>query len=197
MKTKIWVITTLAIFIVAIGFATETPKMNIVPVKAEKALVTFNSEIPVTFEITITKNDGEIVDYKKSKNPVDVYQKVFDFSEIGTGNYNVSLNHGNCSMNRDLHVSKKDIKVGPVVQLQEPYFCYKNGMLNVSFLNLAQNSVYLNVYKNGDHVDGVSLGKELSIQKCFDLSKLKNGNYKIVVTDKFNDHQFMVHKSSI
>lgn len=194
MKTKNWVITTLAILIVAMGFATETPKMNIVPVEAEKALVTFNSETPVTFEITITKNDGEILYYKKLKNPVDVYQKVFDFSEIGSGNYNVSLNYGSSSINRDLYVSKKDIKVGPVVRLHKPFFCYKNGLLNVSFLNIARNSVFLNVFKNGEYIDGVSLGKELSIQKCFDLSKLKNGDYKIVVSDKFHDHQFMVHK---
>lgn len=66
MKTTKWVITTLAIFIVAIGFATETPKMNITPVEAEKALVAFKSESPVVFEITITKSDGEILYYLKS-----------------------------------------------------------------------------------------------------------------------------------
>jgi len=194
MKTTKWVITTLAIFIVAIGFATETPKMNIIPVEAEKALVAFNSSSPVSFEITITKKNGEIIYYKKSKNPLDEYRKVFDFSEMGNGIYNVSMNYGNRSLNRDVCVSKKDIKIGPIVKLYEPYFCYKDGLLNVSFLNIARNSVYLNVYKMGKHVSGLNLGKELSIQKSFDFSKLKNGDYKIVVTDKFKDHSFIVHK---
>ena len=194
MKTTKLVIATMAIFIVAIGFASEIPKMNIIPVEAEKALVAFNSTSPVIFEITLTKSNGEILYYKKYESPLGEYRKIFDFSEMGNGTYNVNVNYGNCSIVRDLCISNKDIEVGQVVRLYEPYFRFKNDKLNISFLNVSQKDVYLNMYQEGEHITGAKFGKEMSIQKCVDLSKLKDGNYEVIVTDWFNDHSFTVHK---
>ncbi len=194
MKRTKWIITTLAFFIVAVGFATETPKMNIIPVENEKALIAFNSGKPTLIELTIKNDDGDILYFKRSEKRVSEYQEIFDFLELGNGDYNVCLNYGNRSINRDLHVLKKEIIVGAAVQMYEPYFTFKNERLNVSFLNISQKNVFLNIYKDGEHLSKSRLGKDMTIQKCFDLSKLDKGDYKVVITDWFKDHSFIVHK---
>ena len=41
----------------------------------------------------------------------------------------------------------------------------EDGNLNISFLNLPQKQVYVDVYKDGEQIDAFKLGKDLSIQK--------------------------------
>ena len=67
MKTNFWVFFTLAIFVVATGYATETPKMNITSSNEDKILVAFESQTPCPVEITVTDNNGEIVYYWRSE----------------------------------------------------------------------------------------------------------------------------------
>ncbi|MEN8117344.1 MAG: hypothetical protein ABFS16_10215 [Bacteroidota bacterium] len=191
MKTKTWVLTALACLIVAIGFATDFPKMNVVPVEAEKALVAFESVEPSPLEITLTTDDGEILYFKRTEKRCTEYKKIFNFSELGEGNYCVCINFGNRSIARKVDVTKDDIKVGPPQRLYEPYFCMKGDKLNVSFLNCSQKQVYVNIYREGQHVTGVKLGKDLAIQKCLDFSKLESGEYEIVLTDCFKDHKYI------
>ena len=129
MRTKTWVLTALAFFIVAIGSATDFPKLNIEPVEAEKALVTFNSSEATPLEITLTNCDGEILYFKRTKQRYTEYNKTFDFSELGEGKYCVCINFGNRSVNRNITVDKEGIAVGEPQRLYEPYFCLKDRML--------------------------------------------------------------------
>jgi hypothetical protein len=191
MKTKNWVLTALAFFIVAIGFASDFPQMNVVPIEAEKALIAFDSPEPAPLEITLTNHDGEILYYKRSQKRYSEYKKVFDFAELGTGNYCVCVNFGNKSITRTVDVTKDKILVGPPQRLYEPYFCIKDNKLNVSMFNCPQKQVLVNIYQSGEHISSVKLGKELAIQKCLDLSRLEKGEYKIVLTDYFKDHVYM------
>ena len=191
MKTKIWVTTTLAFFIVAIGFATNFPKMNVIQVEAEKAMVAFESIEATPLEITLTNYSGEILYFKKTQKRYDEYKKVFDFSELGTGNFCICVNFGNRSISRNITVQKKKIIVGAPMQLYEPYFCMEDKKLNVSFFNCPQKPVYVNIYQNGKHIDGINLGKNLAIQKRLDLSRLKKGEYEIVLSDLFKDHKYI------
>jgi hypothetical protein len=191
MKTRKWVLTSLAFFIAAIGFATEFPKMNVVNLEDDRALVAFKSSEASPLEITLTNSSGEIVYYKKTKEHYTDYKKIFDFSELGDDTYCVCVNFGNRSVSRTLSVKNEMIKVGDVFYLYEPYFCMNGKKLNVSFFNCPKSQVYLNVFQNGNHIDGVKLGKDLTIQKCVDLSKLEKGEYEIVLTDRFKDHKYI------
>jgi len=191
MKTSKWVLTALAVLIVAIGSATDFPKMNVVPVSGEKALVAFNSDEASPLEITLTASDGEIVYYKKTKERYSDFKKIFDFSELGEGEYCVCVNFGNRSINRKVNVQKDGIKVSEPQRLYEPYFCMKDKKLNVSFFNCPCEPVYVNIYCKGKHVQGINLGKALTVQKCLDLSKLRKGEYEIVLSDKFKDHKYI------
>jgi len=194
MKTKIWVLTTLALFIAAIGFATESPKMNIVSNEYDKILVSFESETACPVELTISNEDGVIMHYWKSESPKKTVNQLLNLSQLDRGTYNVVLNYGGTSINRELSITRNEVKVGPPVKLTEPYFCFKNDKLNVSFLNVANKKVFLNVYKDGEHYNGFTLGKDMDIQKCIDFSMAGKGNYEIVLTDYFKEHYYSVNK---
>ena len=192
MKKINWVLATLAFFIVSVGYATDLPKMNVIPIETNKALVAFEMPSPTFLEITLTNCEGEILFFKRTKNRQNEYTEMLNFSELDKGNYNVCLNFGNRSISRDLKVSKNEIKVGPPERLFEPYFCFKSEKLQISFLNIPQKKVYLNLYKNGEHIRGYNLGKDMAIQKCFNLSKLEKGEYTVVLTDWFKEHKYIV-----
>lgn len=191
MKTRNWVLTTLAFFIVAIGFAADLPKMNVIQVEADKALVAYDASEATPLEITLTNCHGDILYFKRTKQRYSEYQKIFDFSELGDGNYCVSVNYGNQSVNRDVNIVDDKIAVGPAQQLFEPSFKLDGDMLGISFLNSPQKPVFVNVYQDGKFVNGMKLGKDLCIQKRLDLSRLKKGEYEIVLTDCFKDHRFV------
>lgn len=182
----------MAFFIVATGFATETLSLDVFAVEAEKVLVDFRSKTPTLLELTLQNSDGEIVYYSKSETLLSKYKEVLDFTEMEKGMYTICMNYGNCSVNCELFVSKNNIKIGPLVQLYEPYFCLENGILNVSFLNVTQKNVYLNIYQNDKYLTGNCLGKDMALQKRLDISNLKGERYQLVLTDWFIDHPFVV-----
>lgn len=192
MKTKFWTLTVLAFLIVAVGYATEIPQMNVVKSEKQKALVAYKANFNSTLEVTLTNNEGEILYFKRTQNPQSEYRKVFDFSELGNGKYNVSINYGNQSINRELTIKKNKMEIGTAKRMYEPFLTTKDGKLNLSHLNVPMKNVYLNIYNKGEHVSGANLGKQMTIQKCIDVSALQKGEYEVVVTDHFNDHRFFV-----
>jgi len=188
MKTKRNIVTVLAVLIAAIGFATEKVKMNVIPLGSEKALVAFNAENPTNFEVTIKNDLSEMVYYYKSKKAEQAYREKFDFSNLDDGKYFLCVNYGNKSLNSELTVTKKEVQAGPVYQSMEPYFSQKGNKLNVSFLNSAQKPVYINIYRDEEHVTGAKLGRDFTIQKCVNLSNLEEGKYKVVLSDWYGEH---------
>lgn len=194
MKTTTWGLTTLALFIAAISFATDLPKMNVNANDASKLAVSFESPTASPVELLISDKDGVILYSWKSELPESKISKMYNLSELGDGTFNICINYGGKSINREVCIKSKNVVIGPAVQLNEPFFNYKNDRLNVSFLNVAQKNVYLNIYKDGEHYAGFTLGKNMDIQKCFDFSTAKKGNYEVVLTDYFKEHHYAVNK---
>jgi hypothetical protein len=196
MKTKTRIFFILAIFFAAIKVAdaTETPKMSIKTLSNETALLAFEAKTPTQFELSICNQNNEIVYYFKTRKKEQVYREELDFSGFEKGVYNVCVNYGNKSVNRKLTLSKNGIETGPAEMFYEPYFMVEDNQLTVSFLNVPQKPVYLNVYRNNKHVSGINLGKELAIHKSIDFSNLKEGEYQIVVNDYFKNHLFTIQK---
>lgn len=194
MKTKIWVLTTLALFITVIGFASETPKMKVIANDSKEILVSFESATASPIEIMITGKENEILYDWQSETPQTEVNKRFNLSDVGYGTFTISVNHDLKSINREICIKRDEIVIGPSVQLLEPFFCYKNDKVNVSFLNVANKKVFLNVYKDGEHYNGFTLGKDMDIQKCIDFSKADKGKYEIVLTDYFKEHYYSINK---
>ena len=194
MKTSIGILTILALFITTIGFATDTPKMNVVANEDAKIQVSFESATACPVEMTITDENGVVMHYWKSETPQNAVNQLLNLSELEQGVYTVTLDYGGNSINRELSIARNEIKVGPPVKLYEPFFSFKNNKLNVSFLNVANKNVFLNVYKDGEHYNGFTLGKGLDIQKCIDFSMAGKGKYEVVLTDHFKEHRYTLNK---
>ena len=194
MKTKKLFLFVLATFIVSATFATNLPSMSIVPVKAEKTILTFENSKLAHFELTISNSENEILYYKKSESPVENYKTVFDFSNLDNDTYHVSLTAGSWTIDREMTVKGNRIEVGEEVRLAAPVFSYNENLLSVSFLNMGQKNVFLNIYKEGDHVSGKKLGNEVCIQKSFDFSKLDKGIYEVVINDRYKNYSYYVTK---
>ncbi len=192
MKTKARIFTILACFIVSIGYATEFPKLNVISLESDKALVAYSSNRPYILEISLTNRHDEIVYFRRTTEHQDTFNKVFDFSQMDEGEYTVCVNYGNMSIVRSLEVSDENISVGPSQQLFEPYFKLCGNKLNVSLFNCPQKQVHISVFQDGRCISQLKLGKELAIQKRLDLSGLEKGKYEIVLSDFFDDHSFMV-----
>lgn len=194
MKTKALFLFVLATFLVSATFATKLPSMNIVPVKAEKTILEIANGEAAHFELTVVNSNNEILYYKKSETPVENYKTVFDFSHLDNDCYHVSLTVGNWTLDRRLTVKGNRIEVGGEVRLAAPVFAHNGNQLDVSFLNMGQKNVFLNIYKEGEHVTGRKLGNEICLQKSFDLSKLGKGSYEVVINDKFKEYYYYVKK---
>lgn len=195
MKTKSLLLTAMAIFVAATGFATQLPTMNVIPVQNEKALVAFETMSPANFELSLKNQRGETIYYKKSEEPVQSYRLVFDLQELEDGNYHVNLNHGNCTLDRLITISNgTNLKVGEEIRMFSPYYKFENNTLQISYLNNSQKNVFLNIFRDGQHITGKKLGKEMCIQKALDFSKLEKGTYNVVLTNNSNEFQFTVQK---
>ncbi|WP_167616262.1 hypothetical protein [Maribellus sediminis] len=191
MKTKTWILAILAFFIVSVGNATDFPAMNVIPVEANKAMLAYKAPTAATLEVTLTDCNGEVLYFKRTNQKETEYNQVFDFAELGDGSYCMCVNYGNRSVKRNLLLDGESISVGAPMRCYEPYFCLEEKMLNISFFNSPQKPVYVNIYQDGKHIDGFKLGKDLAIQKRLYLSKLKAGDYEVVVTDYITDHKFL------
>ncbi|WP_319503697.1 hypothetical protein [uncultured Draconibacterium sp.] len=196
MKTKILFLTMFVLFAVAAvdASATDLPKMEISQNGNETALLAFNSNVPKTFEITVTNENNSIVFFHKATKKLASYNENLDFSTLGDGTYCICINYGNQSLNNKITVGDNKISTENVQHLYEPYMQLDDDKLNISFLNTAKKGVFLNIYKNGEHVNGYNLGKKLTIHKCYDISNLSSGEYRVVVTDDFKDHIFTLRK---
>ncbi len=194
MKTIKLGLTALALFIAAISFATDSPKMNVTAKDAGKVLISFEAPTASPVELMISDKDGAILYCWKTDIPEAKLNKLCNLAELGDGTFNICVNYGEKSINREVNIKRNNVTVGPPVQLTEPFFNFKNDRLNVSFLNLAQKNVYMNIYKDGEHYDGFTLGKNMDIQKCFDFSNAQNGKYEIVLTEYFKEHHYIVSK---
>lgn len=189
MKTKNWVVFTLAILFAVAASATDLPKMNVVQVEENTALVAYKSVTTAPLEVTLTNGNGRIL-YHKQTERCKEFKKILDLSELGDGEFCVCVNYGNQSVSRKISVKDESITVDEATRCYEPYFCMKNERLNVSFLNTSLKPVFVNIYKNGKQIYDYKLGKDLSIQKCFNLSHLKPGTYDVVLTDDVKDHTY-------
>ncbi len=195
MKTKNLVLTAMAVFVAATGFATQLPTMNVIPVQNEKALVAFETMSPANFELTLTNRKGEVLYYKKSDEIVQNHRMVFDLHELEDGDYTVRLKHGNCTLTREITLSNhSSIKVGEEIRMFSPYYKFENNKLQLSYLNNAQKNVFVNIFKNGNYVTGKKLGKEMCIQKVLDFSKLEKGTYEVVLNNQSEEYSFTVQK---
>ncbi|HKJ79824.1 MAG TPA: hypothetical protein VKA10_09825 [Prolixibacteraceae bacterium] len=177
MKTIKLFITVTALAIAAIVNAVENPKLNVIPLTANRAVVSAINEKEAVFEISVkTKKDGVLVYYKQTNQPLDNYKKIYDFEALEDGAYVLNLKVNNTVVSREFEVNFDGIRVGDSKMKYAPYFNFDNGNLKFSYLNFDKENLKLKIYKGGELVYKSTLGNDFAVSEGYDLSKLKAVN---------------------
>lgn len=194
MKTIKILTTVMALAIVAVATAVEKPKMDVVPLSEDRAVVSILNGADALFELSIQAEDGELVYYKQATKPSNTYQKIFDFTNIEDGDYTMDLRVNGTRLIKDITISANGIAVGESKMRIDPYFAFANDVLKLTYLNFDQESMNLNIYDNNGLVYESKLGKDFNIATGFDLSSLKAGQYEVVLSSLNNDFSFSLEK---
>lgn len=187
MKTIKLAFTVAALAAATIATAIEKPKMNVVPLNSERAIVSVTNENPAIFEVSIEAENGDMVYYKQTNEPVTDFKQIYDFKNLAEGKYVLNLKVNDTKVMNDFQVSTKGIEVGESKVRFAPYFDFKNDELKLSYLNFDQENLKLYFYNNEGLVYETKLGRDFNITTGYDLSGLKSGNYKVVLSSFNNE----------
>ena len=180
----------MAVAVAAIATGVEKPKVNVVPLSTDRAIVSIENENPAQFEVSIEAKNGDLVYYKQTNEPITDYRKVYDFADLEAGNYVFNLKVNDTSVSNEFSVSSKGIVIGEKKMRFAPYFNYEEGVLQLSYLNFDKEPLKLNFYNNQGLVYQTELGKDFNIATGYDLSKLEKGNYKVVLSSYSNEYAY-------
>ncbi|WP_319499933.1 hypothetical protein [uncultured Draconibacterium sp.] len=194
MKTIKFLTTVMALAIVAVATAVEKPKMDIVPLSEDRAVVSILNGAEALFELSIRAESGELVYYKQAASPSLTYQKIFDFKNIEDGDYTMDLRVNDTRLIKDIKVSSKGIVVGESKMRIDPYFGFSDNVLKLTYLNFDQENLSLNIYDETGLVYESKLGQDFNIAKGFDLAALAAGEYEVILTSRNNDFTFSLVK---
>jgi hypothetical protein len=163
-------------------FASGNLKVNILPLNADKAVVAISTLSNSNFNITIADDKGQIVYYQESSNPGENYRKVYNFSDLEDGTYQLTVVSDNLSAERQFNKSRGQIKVGEEKTTLEPFFGDEAGILRCSYLNFTKEDMTLHFFKNNELIYTKNVGREFNIQEALNLSKLDKGSYEAVLS---------------
>lgn len=194
MKTVKFLSTVIAVAIVSVATAVEKPKMNVVPLTPDRAVVSILNNGEAMFELSITADNGELVYYKQSAKPLNTYQKVFDFSQLANGKYTLALKVNDTRLSKDFEVASKGIVVGESKMHFDPYFSYADNVLKLSYLNFDNETLTLNIYDDNGLVYKSKIGKDFNIVSGYDLSALGEGTYNVVLSSMKNEFSYRLEK---
>ncbi len=194
MKTIRTLLTVLAVAIVAIATAVEKPKMNVVPLTADRAVVSINNEKEAMFELSIYADNGDLVYYKQSAKPLSSYQKVFDFANLENGDYAMELKINDTRLTKNFQVGSKEIIVGESKVRFDPYFAFNDNLLKMSYLNFDGQAYNLSIYDNKGLVYQTKLGNDFNLSTGYDLSRLSTGKYDVILSSYDNEFTFSLEK---
>jgi hypothetical protein len=190
MKTIKLVFTIMAVAVAAIATGVEKPKVNVIPVSSDRAIVSIENENPAQFEVSIEAENGDMVYFKQTSEPVTDYRKMFDFKELEAGNYVFNLKVNDTKVSNEFSVSSKGIVVGESKMQYAPYFNFNNEVLQLSYLNFEQEPLTLKFYNSKGLVYKTELGKNFNVATGYDLSKLEQGAYTVVLSSFNNEFTY-------
>jgi len=190
MKTKQLLLFIVAVTFAANLFATELPKMSIIPLTDTRALLTVKHSAPNTSEVTITSDMGEIVYYKKSKKEEELYKKIFDLSQLENGNYTLTVKTACATMRNELKVYKGTISLQNHSNEMKPYFATHKNDIILTYLNFETQAMTLRVYKSSKIVFSETLGNEFAMHRKLNITALNKGDYDIQLFNKDTEYWF-------
>jgi len=194
MKTINFLVTVAAVAIVAIATAVEKPKMDLIALSSNRAIVSVTNENPALFEMSIETKNGDLVYYKQTTSAATEYQKTFDFKNLEKGKYIFNLKVNDTKVTREFEMNKGKIVVGESKVMFDPYFSFKENLLKLSYLNFDQENYKVFIFNEDELLYTKGIGKKFSLQEVFNLSKLQKGNYRVVLSSLNNEYVYHLTK---
>lgn len=168
-------------------------KVNIVPLTSEKAVVAISNNTASNFQISIEDKNGEIIYFKETTAENTDFRKVFDFSKLTAGEYTLTATMDGQTTERSFKVENNKIAVGQEKTAIDPFFTFKEDVLALSFLNFSEENLSLNFYDNNGLVYSKELGKKFNVTAGYDLSKLPNGLYTVILSTDSKSYSYHVN----
>jgi hypothetical protein len=168
-------------------------KVNILPLTSETAVVAISNTTASNFQISIANDKGETIYYKETGADSKDYRKVFDFSNLENGDYKLTASIDGLTTERPFKINNKNISVGKEKSAMEPYFAYEKGVLKLSYLNFSEENLSLNFYDKDDLIYSKAIGDKFNVNEGFDLSKLANGAYTVVLSTNDKSYSYNVN----
>ncbi len=194
MKTMKTIITIIAVAFVAIATAVEKPKMNVIPLSADRSIIALSNNTPALFEVSVFADNGALVYYKQSNKKETNYRKIFDFKALEEGNYEIQFKVNDTKIKRDLVIDANDIVVGAPQLSYDPFIVFNEGQLKVSYLNFDEEKLSLNIFSKGDLLYKSELGKDFAINAGYNLNNLPKGKYDITISGNDNLYTYSIEK---
>ena len=180
---------TLVTWVSAPVMAQDAAEVSLLPYKGNRAVLKIsNPGQEDTFSLTIKNATGEVL--FQEKITAATFEKVFDFSVAGNGEYVFDLNHAGDLIRNVVKVSEEGIAMEGLGEEQASHYAFSkditktdNGML-VKFQNQLEEPMTLKIF---DAEEGTLLYQETDIQstdfvKSYDFSQLKKGMYSMSIT---------------
>lgn len=194
MKTIKFLATVLLLSTVTLVSAVEKPKTNVRPINENQFLLAMETAEASTMEVTISNSDGEIMYYKSTNKPVTSVKKIFDLKNLESGNYSLELKSKDFITRRDLKVEQNNFHIGEAntTQIVHPYFGLDGNQLVLTHLNFEEEEYQLVIYNGNTELYSATLEQASPINAGYDMSKLKAGEYEVVLYsgDKLYSYEF-------
>jgi hypothetical protein len=194
MKTIKLFITVTVLAIATIASASGWPELNVVPVTADRAIVSIKNAQAEKFEVSIENKTGELVFFKRTNTPITDYQKIYDFENLENGSYVFNIKVNDVRVSKNFEVLHSEINVGESEMRFDPYFKFSDDILKFSYLNFDEENLKLKIYQDLDLIYQSKLGNDFVISAGYDLSKLQAGNYRIKLSSFNNEFNFEIEK---
>lgn len=162
-------------------FASGKTSMNIIPLTSDRVLVAMEQEKPAPVEVRVTDINGRLVFYKSVRSSNSDYRKIYDLSALENGRYDVIFSIDNTRVKRAIELKDDKVVVGELHYSYDPVFIFDNNDLKFSYLNFDEEDFMFKLYRNGQVVYESKLGNDFALTRGFNLSRLENGTYDVVL----------------
>lgn len=183
----------IALFTTSFAFASGGLKVDMGTTDNKLTSVEISSVKISQIEIALQDAFGNNIYFDKSKAPVNSYKKNYNFDNLENGIYWFSV-----KIDNESKLNKLQVKNGKVDIMEErksitPHFNVDESLLKISFLNPQKENVKLYVYDSSKNLLAeANLGNEFAIHEAVDLSKLRFGNYDVVITNDMDIYEYKV-----
>lgn len=167
-------------------------KVNLLPMAGEKAVMDISTLTNSKLTITVADANNQIVYFKETTEPVDIYRKVYDFSDLNEGWYTITVE---CNCLKSEHQFKKtwkDIEFGKEKTTLEPFFGFQDGVIKCTYLNFPEENVKLSLYADNELLYSRKIGRNFRVLEGLNVSKMQKGNYMTILTAGEKEYYYPV-----